>query len=91
MSVLERYISHQDYTELTDAQGEIVEWIATDFRDGEKSGYNQKKFRMEFAQYNPMDLKIMAMMERDKKKKRWVLIAFITGVIAVLSWYSIWH
>jgi len=91
MSGIERYVSHQEYMDLTDKQGEILDWIANDFRDGEQSDYNPKKFRIEFAQYNPIELKIMAMMEREKKKKRWILISLIMGIIAVLSWWGIWH
>jgi hypothetical protein len=91
MSLIERYVSNQDYTELTDKQGEIVDWVATDFRDGEQSKYNPHKFRMEFAKYDPMQIKIMAMIERERKIRRWLIISFVFGIISILSWWALWH
>lgn len=76
MGNIERFISHQDYIDLSDNNGEMIEYIAVDFQ----------KRKEAYGELDPLQIRLVAMMEREKKKRRWLAIAFITGVLSVLSW-----
>jgi ABC-type uncharacterized transport system involved in gliding motility auxiliary subunit len=92
MTDIEKYITDEDFfVELRDANGNKTEWMQTDFRDGAKSEYNPNKLKVDFAEYDPQQTEMMARRARAKKIRRWLIISFIMGVSAVLSWWSIWH
>lgn len=92
MTDITRYATDEDFfIDLKGIDGNRIEWVQTDFRDGEKSEYNPKSFKKEFAEFDPQRIGIMARLEKDEKIKRWLFISFITGVLSVLSWWALWH
>ena len=92
MTDIEKYATDEDFfVNIRGSDGKPIEWMAMDFRDGEYSEYNTKKLKKEFAEFDPIQIKMMALAEREKKRKRWLIISLITGIIAVLSWWGLFH
>lgn len=75
---IDRFVSHQDYVELTDDKGEQIDWIITDFRN------------KPFSKYTPEQIKVMAMINKDEETRKWLILTVILWILALISWYGIW-
>jgi hypothetical protein len=68
----------EEYIDLSDANGEKVDWILFDFRD------------KPFNKYNPAQLKAVSIAKRQKKIERWLVATVILWALALLSWWAWW-
>jgi hypothetical protein len=62
-----------EYIELTDAKGEVIEWITHDFRG------------KQFADYTPEQLRVLYEIEKEAEKRKWLIITAILSVLALVS------